>query len=210
MKYLKMLGLAAVAATALMAFGAGSASATELCKVKESPCSAANMYDPPQVIHATLKAGTEAVLTAGFATVKCSKSTVEIEQTSTGGTNETVTGNIKALTFPEEACNCKVTITALGSGEIHTDSAAADGNGTLTGTNTRATINCAGISCNFGTEGTDIGTLHGSATDPVLTANASLKYFAGDASNFTCTVGSGTGTWKAEYTVTSPLGLFVM
>jgi hypothetical protein len=210
MKHLKMLGLAVVAAAALTAvFGAGSASATELCSTNTNPCTG-TMYPAGTVIHADLKAGTEAVLTAGFATVKCSVSTVEIKTTNTGGAGETVKGNIEALTFPEASCNCKVTITAKGSGEIHTDKEVSDGNGTLTGTGTRATINCSGVSCIFGTEGTDIGTLHGSATDPILTANASLKYFAGDASNFVCTLGSGTGSWKAEYTVTKPLGLFVI
>jgi len=45
-KYLKMLGLAAIAATALMAFGANSASATELCATTQVPCSPEKMYDP--------------------------------------------------------------------------------------------------------------------------------------------------------------------
>jgi hypothetical protein len=48
MKYLKMFGLAVVAAAALSAFvGAGTASATEACAVtpvKPNPCPAASMY----------------------------------------------------------------------------------------------------------------------------------------------------------------------
>jgi len=211
MKYLKMLGLAAVAATALMAFGAGSASATELCKVTESPCSAANMYGPGTLYHAHLKAGTEAVFTAGFATTKCSQQTLELEQTTTGGPNETVKTNIKAITFPEASCNCKYTVTAQGSLEVHTDDPTkVTDHGTVTGTGTRYTINCSGVSCIFGTEVTDVGTLDGSATDPILTTSTQAKYFTGDASNFTCTLGSGTASWKAEHTFTKPLGLFVI
>ncbi|MGN6277070.1 MAG: hypothetical protein ACTHNP_14240 [Solirubrobacterales bacterium] len=44
MKSLKVLGLAVVAATALLAVGAGSASATVLCKITSTPCGAANHY----------------------------------------------------------------------------------------------------------------------------------------------------------------------
>jgi len=142
--------------------------------------------------------------------VKCGDSTVEIEQVNTGGPVETVFGKIKTLAFPEGSCNCRVTVTALGSVEIHPDKEVIDDNGILTGTGTRATITCSGLSCIFGTGGTNLGTLDGSEKDPIVTANASLKYLVGDASNFTCTLGTGAASWKAEYTVIKPLGLFVI
>jgi len=213
MKYLKMLSLAAVAAMALMAFGAGTASATELCKAPETPCSAANMYPAGTTIFAHLTEGKEAVLTAGFATVRCTESTVKGKTTNTGSSTETVDGPIEELTFGN--CNCTVTVLTKGELEVHTDTAAeATDDGILTGKNSRVTINCSGVSCIFGTAatGTEIGTIH-SSTSPTthaeLTANAKLPYFTGDASNFTCTLGSGTGSWKAEYTITEPKPLYI-
>jgi len=205
MKYVKMLGLAAVAAAALMAFvGAGTASATALCSTETSPCTGTK-YGVGTEIKSNLKAGKEAVLTAGFATVKCTESTVNGKVTNAGGAAATVVGSIETLTFG--SCNCTVTVLNKGELEVHYTSA---GDGTLTGKNSSVTINCSGISCIFGTAaaGTTIGTVTG-AEKATLVANAKLPYIAGDASNFTCTLGSGTGTWNAEYEATAPKNLYI-
>ena len=63
MKYVKMLGLAAVAAMALMAFlGASSASATVLCKTHITSGCAAAGWDYAGPLEASLKPGTSAFL----------------------------------------------------------------------------------------------------------------------------------------------------
>jgi hypothetical protein len=210
MKYVKMLGLAAVAAAALMAFvGAGTASATVLCNTETSPCTGTK-YGVGQKIESHLKGGTEAVLVAGFATVKCTTSVVNGAVTAAGSSSATVVGNITTLDFT----NCNCTVAALenadktfGQLEIHYTSS---GDGTLTGKNSRVTINCSGVSCIFGTAatGTTIGTVTG-AKIATLKAEAKLPYVAGDASNFICTAGSGTGSWTANYEVTNPENLYV-
>lgn len=202
MKYVKMLGLAAVAAAALMAFvGAGSASATELCSTNTSPCTGTN-YGKGTKIESTLKEG-EAVLTAGFGTDKCKKSTVvgEVEKTNEAG--KATTGPITSLTFEE--CSCTTTILSNGSLSI---TGSGTGNGTLSSTGAESTITCSGVSCLFATSGTTIGPVTG-GSPAVLAAEAKLPWKTGDASNFTCTLGSGTGTWKATYKVTNPASLFV-
>jgi len=207
MKYVKMLGLAAVAAAALMAFvGAGTASATVLCSTNTNPCTGTK-YAAGTEIKSNLKAGTEAVLTAGFATVKCTESNVNGKVTSAGGgAGVAVAGSISLLTF--DSCNCAVTV--LKNGELEVQSTATNGNGSLTGKNSSVTINCSGVSCIFGTAaaGTPIGTVTGGGP-ATLKAEAKLPYITGDASNFTCTLGSGTGTWNASYEATAPNPLFV-
>jgi hypothetical protein len=215
MKHLKMLGLAAVAAMALMSlFGVGSASAanTTLCSTNTNPCTGTT-YGVGTTIHATLAKEHEggiAKLVAGFATVECTTSTVhgKIEDFSATGTP---TGKISTLNFETCENGCVVKVLANGSLEITTDTeGVANGNGRLIGRNTSATITCAGVSCNFGTAatGTALGTVTG-GNPAVFVANAKLPYIAGDASNFICTVGSGTGSWTATYNITEPKPLFV-
>jgi hypothetical protein len=92
MKYLKMLGLAVVAAAALSAFmGAGSASATVLCTTNSTPCGTSHtegtkegMYPAESTFVAHLKEKTKAVLQAGIFTVECEGSTAEMASTTTG------------------------------------------------------------------------------------------------------------------------------
>jgi hypothetical protein len=204
MKYVKMLGLAAIAAAALMAYvGAGTASATALCSTSTSPCTGTK-YGVGTEIRASLHNG-QAVLTAIFATVKCSESLVVGEVTNAGGASATVVGKITTLAFG--TCNCTVTVLANGELEVHYTSA---GNGTLTGKNSSVTIDCSGVKCIFGTAaaGTTIGTVTG-GNGAIITANANLPYISGDASNFVCTAGSGIGIWKAPYEAFVPSSLFI-
>lgn len=67
MKYIKVFGLALVAAFALTAFvGAGTASAV-LCKANESPCPAGNQYPLPT----TVLISSPEVTFVGFVSIKC-------------------------------------------------------------------------------------------------------------------------------------------
>jgi hypothetical protein len=157
MKYIKILGLAAVAAMALMAFvGASSASATVLCKVSTSPCPTGSMYEPGTVIEGV---STNATLTSDLATVVCTNSETVAKTETTGSSTTTVTGTITALTFTGCTANngtvkCTVTVQGLPyHAEVHWGSGV---NGTLTvkahagGVSPGATVVCAGlISCTF-------------------------------------------------------------
>lgn len=131
MKYAKILGLALVAAAALIAFvGAGSASATVLCKNGTSPCS--EIYGAGTTIKGK---STNAVLTSNLATVACTESNTTAEVTNQGSASTTVTGTITALSFSgctasAGTVSCEVSVNNLPyHAEVHWTSGV---NGTLT------------------------------------------------------------------------------
>src|SRR6187431_3678616 len=141
MRYLKMLGLAAVAAMALTAFfGAGSASATVLCKTTlTTGCAGAWDHPSGTEVHAVLDAGEHATLIGFWANVTCRTSTVRGETTSTGSSSTTVTGHIDELTFGE--CDCGGTpgtahVTTIANGTVEVHSISGSHNSTMTGAGT--------------------------------------------------------------------------
>src|SRR5215203_1024078 len=76
-KYIKTLLLAAVAAAALTAlFGAGTASATEFCTTRVTPCPEVDKHNSGTTFHGDLKAGTTATLTTSITTVHCNVGTI--------------------------------------------------------------------------------------------------------------------------------------
>jgi len=91
MKHLKASGLIALAAMAVVALiGAGTASASTVCKANETTCSAANTYANGTAIKGTLASGTKAVL-KGILTVECSASEVAGKLTSNPGAKGEIT-----------------------------------------------------------------------------------------------------------------------
>lgn len=218
MKYLKMLGLAAVAAMALMAFGAGTASATKLCTTTDTPdCSAGWAYGVGTTIHATLKSGTTAKLwndpKGESPLVTCTGSTVKGSISNAGGTGSTVSGPLDTTTNAEEkhtgltwsGCSTTVdTITTEGSiGELEIHWIEGTHNGTVTSKGTDVTVNIFGVTCTYGSgAGLDLGTLTG-GTEPILSINTTVNKVAG---GFLC---PGHAIWEAEYVVTEPHALFV-
>jgi hypothetical protein len=102
MKYLKMLGLAAVAASALMAFvGAGSASATALCSALPtgSPlaCPAGTVLAKgAKILGKSTKSG---VLTTSSGTITCTSSHFEDELTSAAASGADLSDKVLSLTF---------------------------------------------------------------------------------------------------------------
>ncbi len=208
MKYVKMLGLAAVVAAAVMAFvGPASAMAetgTTLCKTNETPCSAANQYTTGQVISGHLKTGTIAKLKAGVATVECNESAVSLEQTSSGGASSSVAGKILSLSFNNSggACNCKVTVETLGSGNISHN--AGTMNGEITGSGTKVKIECGTTTCIYAGAITKNLTALGGAAPEVIANEAELEKQTG--SGALC---AKVADWHAEYTVTSPTPIYV-
>ncbi len=200
MKYIKMLGLAAVAAMALMAFGAGTASATELYQLKTGANAVTlgkgTTIDASLTGSAKLEAGGEVLDT-------CTGGTVDGVVDNPGSSTTTVSGPINELTWT--GCTKPTTTVKTGALEIHYSS---NTNGTVTGSGSEVTINgIFGTSCVYGTgAGTDLGTLVG-ATGPhahaTLAINTSVPRVSG---GFLC---PSTAVWNANYTVTSPTGLVV-
>jgi hypothetical protein len=189
MKYIKMLGLLAVAAAALMAF-AGSASATTVT----SPTG--TVYNG--VIEAT---GSTTYLTGTWSAVECKHSEVKGEIT-TQGDGITAEGPITTLHFSQ--CNYPTTVIKSGSLVAHTDTASADYNGTLTSVGAEVLVHTSIGTCRFSTgTGTDIGTLTGGAPAKLAINSAKIPVTEG---NFFC---GNSGIWEGSYTVTNPTSLYI-
>lgn len=216
MKYLKILGLAAVAAAALMAFaGAGTASATTtLCKVTEDNCSEANMYPVGTEIHAVLKAGTKAVLTptGELPNVSCEESTLRAKTITT----TTPEATIEELTFKK--CNNTVEVLEPGRLQIHWD---VEHNGYLTvhGFHVRVKALFGALSCDFGE--TFTANEHDTSVEPPktnrMTVTGGETAFVDATAEIPLTVGGKTGSlncptaaiWHAEYEVAKPKPLYI-
>jgi hypothetical protein len=203
MKYVKMLGLAAVAAAALMAWvGAGTASATEItCGTTHHTRCAVG-----QTIHAD-SIGV-AVLDAPFGNVEC-ESTVAGPVSDAGSSVTTARGNITTLDWT----NCggdTVHTLASGSLEIHTDppNGSNTGNGILTSSGARVTVVHLGVHCIFETNNTEIGTVTGSTNTghhAILHINAIIPRVGGGGGVF-C---GSSAPWTGTYTVTTPTTLVI-
>jgi len=193
MKYVKMLGLAAVAAMALSAFVAGPASASTLR-------SGTTALGVGAKIESSLKAGTSALLkdTGGLANDTCTGSEVKGSLSSVTPSSNPK-GSISSLTFT----GCSHTTTVLANGELEIKNIAGTTNGTVVSRNSRVTIKSTvfGISCTANTgEGTTIGTLTG-----VTSGNATMDING----VITLENGCGDSTWTGTYLVTNPAGLNV-
>jgi hypothetical protein len=190
MNYLKMLGLAAAGAMALMAFAAGSASATTL----EVEGVAQNVSVSPIL---TLKSGTSMIIkdTFGVSFNTCTASELKAS-TASPFTGETVTGAVSTLAF--SSCTREPIRTHKG-GTLHVKWIAST-NATVTSSEAEWTTGSpfGTLTCKTGA-GTHLGALTG-----VKTGNAMLDINAA----LSC---SGVSMkWEATYTVTSPSGLGVV
>jgi hypothetical protein len=206
MKYLKMLGLAAVAAAALMAFvGAGTASATTLEVGGVAKNSAVTL-------EASLKSGTSALLKDEFGTTTDTCTVSEVEGTTenraspetTRFTGAVVGGKINKLTFS----SCTHTTTVIAPGSLHVTWISGTTNGTVSSVKAEVTVQStffgASAVCKTG-EGTDIGTLTGAttATNPGVHATMDIS------AKINCGI-LGAASWTGTYTVTSPTHLGVV
>lgn len=207
MKLIKMVGLAAVAAAALMAFvGATSASADVLCTVNNTPeCPAEKVVTS---IHATLKSGTSALLesTPGEKLVTCTESTVsgtvekqghEVEPEgpisilSWGGcsaTTDTIkTGRLKVET--------RISINEKGE-EVHTN--------TVTVSGAEVTVSIFGVSCTYGPGASPISIGDLTVGAPaIIDVNTVVNKTAG---GFLC---PSDNRWTATYQITNHTGIWL-
>ena len=191
MKYVKMLGLAAVAAMALMAFvGAGTASATEIYKGAETLKSGT-------VIDASLSGTATLTTTEGTLLDTCTAGTVKGTTTNNGGgAGVAVEGHITELTWTN--CTEPTSTTAKGTLKINFTSGK---NGTVVAgsTATEVSVNTTIFgTCVFSiSSGGTIGTLTGSTTGNAtfdINANATRKTGLCPSS----------AVWTGTYIVTSP------
>jgi len=198
MKYLKILSLAAVAATALMAF-ASSASATVLTSPKGTVLPAGT------TIEATLKAGTSAsLLGGGFTLDTCTKASVTGKTSNTGSATETVSGTLAKENIKWESCTHPTTTLTGGSLEIHVIGSGPNGTLTAKGVEVHIAETPVGT-CVYRapSTGLDLGTLTGSSSTgstAVMDINAKVPKNSTLSGAF-C---PAEGEWKGEYVVTNP------
>jgi hypothetical protein len=200
MRYLKILGLAAVAAAAMLSIaGAGTASATVLCSTTVEPC-------PPgqQWLNVTfdwsIPAGGSVLQTdtTGEPINTCKESTAKWTMIKNGGANETVTGQDELTSFG--GCTFTTTTLKLANTEIHKIAGTSNGTVTADGV-TEITINTVFFgSCVYGVKnGASIGDIT-EGNPAMYHVNAVTWRLAG--SNFAC---PETDRWTATYTLTSPV-----
>ncbi len=213
MKYAKMLALAAVAASALLAFiGAGSASAAVICSTTGiDPCPAGQKWEAGTVIDFSIPAGGSALLTeTGGKTIDtCKTSTVKGKITEPGGEGKTATGPVEELTWG----TCTFPTKTLTMAALEVKKIAGTSNGTVLADEYtpkgekrfEVTINTVLFgSCIYTVEpGASLGDLTegktGTETPPVFHANAVAKKTP--TSPIPC---PETAKWTATYTMTSP------
>ncbi len=194
MKYLKMLGLAAVAAMSFMAFAAGSASATtlELGSVTQNG---------PVTISGSLDQSIKLSRTDGSFANTCLKS--HFHGTTTTFTGPFVTGPLSTLAFEE----CERPVTVHKAGALEVVHIAGTTNGTVYSENAEVTTGSpfGTLNCKTGAT-THIGTLT-AATTPPLNPGPHATVDIGAVLNCGFLVPSA--KWEGSYWITSPTDLGV-
>ncbi len=202
MKYVKLLGLAAVAAAALMVLlGAGSASAAVLCSTNTSPCTGT-----------TYPAGTKVKLEAtgtmkfetlgGIVTGECSESSVSGTTSNAGGATESVKVAIPATGWTWQNCTRTITTTAGGTLEFGTNPGGPAGNGKLLVNGFDFVMNSIFGTCVYGWGATtaNLGPVVG-GSPATIEINTILPRMSGP-----CPAES---RWRAAYKVVEPSPLYV-
>jgi hypothetical protein len=200
MKHMKILGLAAIVAIALMAF-AGTASATVLCKEAiTSGCAAAGKAYPAGAFIKRSLEGSSITESGETTFDTCTGSQFTSEIKSGGSSSTTVSGPNTTVDF--DNCANEVHTISLGSLEIH--HIAGTDNGVVTTSGVVVGKTLFGTNCRYesGT-GLHLGTLTGSH-NATLHVNAIVKGVTGNS--FIC---PSTPTWTATFRVTSPVPLYV-
>lgn len=190
MKYVKMLGLAAVAAALMALVVAGTASATTLTGSGGATLGSGT----------TISAENEGTVTLHppIGDIECRESKVSGQTANAGGAGVEVKGSIESLSFS----SCNATVTVLAKGELAVKGIGSN-NGSLTSSGTEVTVEFVGFHCIFKTSGTGLGTVTGSATtggNATLDISATIPRTGGRSGAF-C---GSTAQWTGAYKVTSP------
>jgi hypothetical protein len=203
MKYLKMLGLVVAAAAALTALiGAGTASATVLCKNNLSTEKCSEPYPVGTVGTASLATGSSATIETLEGTVlnTCTGSSVKETLKNAGSATTTVTGTIAASSITWTGCTRAATTLTGGESELHW--IAGTDNGTITAKGFEMKINTPFGDCvySLGSTMKDWGTVIGGAPGS-LTVNAIVTKISGLCPN--------EARITAKYTNTEPKAGYV-
>jgi hypothetical protein len=197
MKYPKMLGLAAIAATALTALvGVGNASAITLCENNQATGCTSHV-NSGATWHFSATASGKWTGPFGIVLSACTTVTIGGSTSNTGADDTTtaVTGTVATLTF--EGCTRKTTVGTGGTISIAANGTA--GNGSVVSNGTTVTIhelpNITGnpATCAYITSNTSLGTLTASATAATFDASATINSETANCPN---------ATWHGTFVVT--------
>lgn len=192
MRYIKMIGLTALAVVAAMALAA-TASATTLTSPKG------------ELYTGKLVAQSGEITVHGVATYSCGESKAEGE-VAQHGASITASGPLTKWTLSQ--CSTHVTVLKLGTVTIHPlEGSPGDATVTVSGTQVTSEATSMGMSCLYETNETDLGVLTGSATtggNAVLDINSALIPRTGHS--IFC---GSSGTLTGSYTITTPSTLYI-
>jgi hypothetical protein len=209
MRYIKMLGLAAVGAMALVSLvGASSASADVLCTVNNTPeCPAGKTITS---ITSSLKSGTKAILsgTGGETLVTCTESSVSgnIEKQGEGVEPE---GSFTKENLTWGGCSTTVDTVAGGTLKIETRISKNSKNeevhtNTVTATKAEVTVSILGVSCIYGPGAGAISLGDLTVGEPAVLDISTVVNKTGGS--FIC---PSTAGWSANYQITNHTGVWV-
>lgn len=199
MGYLKMIGLAVLAALVLMAIaGAGSASATVLCKEDKNPCgsdyAAGTEFVAEQMAGSYLR-----FIAGGTITDECTGSKIAGKTTNTGGSGSAVA--IELSTFTWGSCSKSREVTKRGPLEIDYNIWETGYAGTVT----MKELEWKEGLCTYGHSNIDMGNITKSETSSsYATLHIDVQYPL--ISGFGC---ASVITFAADYTITAPKPLYI-
>jgi len=197
MKHLKMLGLAVLAAMALMAV-AGSASATVLCKEEKNPCGSADYPAGTEFKAEEMPENTMLWKSQGKTIDECSGSLTAGKTTNTGGLGSAVT--VELSTFSWGTCSKSREIIKAGPLEIHYKHL-----GNSIGTVTLKELEWKEGLCTFGHSNIDIGDITKPETGKTY-STLLIDALYPRISGFGC---GETVTFAATFKITIPTPLYV-
>jgi hypothetical protein len=209
MKYVKMIGLAALAVAALMAVaGTGTASATVFCHTTTSPCPEKwKAGTEPRFI---VKPGTAGIWgdTSGAIAAKCPEGELRGTITNAGSATETVKISVPASGLTWKSVEGCIKTETLEGGTLEVHAIAGTDNGTVTVTGFKITISILGANCVYGFGvGQTLGTLTGNGSGAAV---LDIKTnFVKKEGGLTCPTDLN---WAEEFTQEKPsgTGLYVL
>lgn len=191
MKYLKTLGLAAIAATALLALGGvGTASATTLTGVGGA------ILPAETEIHGPSEG--KVVLHTAIGKMECD-STIKMKTQNEGGAGLVVFAGVESLPWN----NCVAGVAETLTTGLAVIKGIGGNNGELTSSGFELTIEKAGFHCVYKTNNTKVGTVTGTATTGATATIdvSSVVPRSGGRSGAFC---GSTGTWTGAYKINTP------
>jgi len=203
MKYVKTIGLAALAVAAIMAIaGTGTASATVFCHATSSPC--AEKWKAGTEPRFIVKPGTAGIWgdTSGAVAAKCPEGELRATITNAGSATETVKLSVPASGLTWQNVEGCIKTETLEGGTLEVHSISGTDNGTVTASGFKISISILGANCVYGFGvGANLGTLTGNGSG---TAVLDIKTnFVKKEGGFTCPLDLN---WAEEFTQEKPSG----